>query len=172
MAAEQPGLYDALFALYDREKAGVASEPDVLAALNCVTHSETRSQQMLERMGGNVDRAAFEILLEALVDMSMPKGTTDVTPSVRQAMLVKLSLAILRDYERRSTRSGQFLHAATIRDCMAEIRSREEARQYKAITARQEHERTDVKEAQALEVSEFSSAWKASLAEHEESVQV
>ena len=169
----EASLFEMLFALYDRDGSGYAQESDVIAALTCATHSVEMSRKMLGRVeeSGRPDLHKFRTLLEACVELSLPKGAQEPSPQLRQKMLVKLTLAVVRNFERQATKAEQFREAASARECMAQIRAAEEARQYDALSVRQTHERKGVQEKQAQEVAQFSGAWKASLAEYEASAE-
>ncbi|KAL1511732.1 hypothetical protein AB1Y20_005020 [Prymnesium parvum] len=165
-------VVELLFALFDRDHSGLAQEADIVAALSCVTMSEERARTMLIRVeeSGRPDRAQFQQLLEACVDLTLPKGKGEAPPAAWQARLIKLAIAVARGFERRMMKAEQFREASNARDCTARIRAMEEARRYDELSARQEHERRGVREAQDLEAVQFSAALKASLAEYEESV--
>eukprot|EP00966_Prymnesium_polylepis_P143691 3317024-Prymnesium_polylepis.1 len=149
---DSTALFECLFTLFDRDGSGYAQEADVVAALTCATMDAERSRRMLSRIeeSGRPDLTKFQTLLEACVDLSMPsKGQAEPTPDVRTAMLVKLALAVVKDFEQRATKAEQFREAASARECMAQIRADEEARQYDSLSSRQTHERKGVQEAQA-----------------------
>ena len=167
-------VVDSIFKLFDRDCSGFARKADILAALSTITLSDERSYGMLTRLeeSGQLDQVKFQNLLEACVELSLSKGSTVHSLSVRQTRLVKIALAIARDFERRATLAEQFREAASARQCMSEIRTAEEARQYDSLSTRQLQEREVVQEAQAAEVAKFSSAWRASLAEYELSASV
>ena len=154
-------LHAALFSLLDRDRSGYAQEGDALAALACGMQSEDRAHRMLARLSedGRPNAMKFRTLIEACVDLARSSGVAP-TSSVRQGMLVKMALAIVRDFERRATQAEQFREAAAARDVMKQIRASEEARQYGSLEQRQLSEKEGVESAQSLEASEFSRTWQ------------
>lgn len=147
-------MHERVFALFNRDRSGYADEADVVAALRCHLSTEKLAAGALARQSdeGHVDAAKFRVLIEGMVH--------GVDEDARHQQMVRLLLAIVKDFERRATSRGEYGVAGQARACATAIRSMEEQRVLLVMQRQQTEEREMLMRQQTLEASEFNRAWR------------
>jgi hypothetical protein len=107
----------------------------------------------------------FAILLEEFEDA--PKAPTE-GPDAK----VMEFLRILEEYRVKCEEEGNYLEAGRANKQLGVLRRQEEARQQKAILARQLAERQDVQLAHNMQFSDFNSAWDKYMEEYDSMAQM
>ena len=150
-------IHDHLFALLDRDQSGHADEADVVAALQCQLGSFEKATQALARVSeeGHVDPPKLRALLESSVPPSAHSSELQ-----RHEQVMRLILAIVRDFERRATARGEFELAGKARACGKEIRATEERRSLFVLMRQHEEERVFLGRSQKEEAKDFNRSWK------------
>jgi hypothetical protein len=158
IAAEcSAAIFGHLFALLDRDGSGYADEADVVAGLQCQLGDAEKAKLLLARISeeGHVDLPKLRHLLE----MAVPQRAADSVLQ-RHERVMRLVLAVVRDFERRATARGEFIMATKARDVGKEIRATEERRALYVIQRQHDEEREFLAKAQQEEAAEFNSSWK------------
>jgi hypothetical protein len=155
-------VFSILFSLLDRNQRGIVDEADVVAALQCQLGSMEVAAEEVAKMsaGGAIDAISFRALFDR-VDRVYPS----VSAGTRHERAVRLVLAIMRDFGRRTTTSGDFALAARSRVLEKDIRQLEQRRRRFVLERQQKAEREQVGRAQEVEAREFNRQWKQRMEE-------
>lgn len=156
--------FDTIFSLLDRNVCGQAGEAEVLAALSCGVRSEGLARKMIARLSENgvVDASTFRQLLEECIPASL-----SADPEARHKRLVKLLLAVAKQFERDANDRLEFSVAVKARECAVVIRDTEGRRAFDDLRSKQDDERTEMQEAQMVDAIEFNRQWTANMEEFE-----
>jgi len=154
--ASADAIFAQLFALLNRDHSGYADQADVVAALQCKMGSAEMASRALERVAaeGHIDAPKLRTLIEGTV------AAPAADPVAKHGQMVRLLLAVVRDFERRATERGEFVLSAQARECAAAMRNLEERRELLVLRQRQHAERELLMRQQGAEAAEFNRAWK------------
>jgi len=168
-------LFEQLFPLFDRDNSGFADHADVTAALRCAMRTPEEAARVLARVSesGHLDQPRLRELLEScvppLAKRRGPVGAASAASapevSSRHVRLVKFVLAIVKDFEKRTTERGEFVAAAQARDVGRRVRELEQQRSFRMLEDRKRAQRYTLRQGQAGEASEFNEAWTARMGE-------
>ena len=155
-------ILELLFGVLDRDRSGHAGERDTVAMLRLIMGSEARAEQMLaqESESGHIDARQLRRLLETCVP---PKPDDD--PETYHSKLVRVILAVLKDFERRAIDACEFVSSAHAREVIKEIQELEKQRAFLALDARKSKQHNGLRRGQAREAREFNRWWTARMAE-------
>ena len=155
-------LFEALFPLLDRDGSGWASEEDVIAALICMVGTEERARVALARVteSGHVDQRCLRELIEA--QMPPQTGENGAQWHVR---LVRIVIAIIRDFEKRAIDRGDFVASAEGREVARHVREMEQRRAFATLEALKREQHGGLRRGQVAEARQFNKEWTVRMAE-------
>ena len=166
------GAAERIFALFDRERSGLANKEDVLDALRCTGRNVNEAERLWSffvdpQVEGGIEFGRFQALMEESIAKSVLRGQEE-DAVLDEAELIKYSLGVLKDFQKRKISSGAFMPAAQAGFSANGIRAAEEARRKAEMAEQQVREKTGVLEAHVAEAVEFNRAWTANMVEFEE----
>jgi len=155
-------LFETLFPLLDRDGSGFAAEVDVLGALRCTCRTDDLARRALARVteSGHVDPPR----LREIVEGQVPMRENDTGASWHER-LVKLVLAIVRDFEKRATERGEFVASAESREVARHLREMEQRRAYATLEALKKSQHEGLRKGQVKEARDFNRSWTVRMAE-------
>lgn len=156
-------IFGLLFQLFDRDCSGLADEADAMAALQCRVGDADRARSLLARVSseGLLDASRLRKLIEGLEpEVDEYADGAESGAAGRHERLIRLLLAIARDFERRASARGEFALSTRAREIEHEMRLVEERRALRDLTTRHAAEREHVQREQKKEAHTFNREWK------------
>lgn len=163
-----------MFMSFDAERAGLIHINQLPLVLAKLGKTEEEQVAIVEKASttayendkqGMVSFEEFAILLEEFEDA--PKAPTE-GPDQK----VMEFLRILEEYRVKCEEEGNYLEAGRANKQLDVLRKQEEARQQKAVLARQLSERQDVQLAHNMQFSDFNAAWDKYMEEYDSMAQM
>jgi len=152
-----------IFARFDHECTGkvkVERVPDLISNLG---RDIRIGNEVARHLAGGVDLVSFEEVVQTLKKVEEMKPTEQEIETTTPLTLLKR----LHAYRKQCEATGEYVEAQKARRKYEELRLKEEERQKQLVEQAQNHEMTEVEQAQKGQFLGFSAAWDKYMADYE-----